>query len=314
MKRRLHAFSALAVTVACSALAVPAAEASLPGRNGLIAFTREVPPFDIADPVERIGASTIWTADPGSGRTRQLTHVPRRCGSRGWTWEDRQPAFSASGRLLVYRHEDACDPSTPDGFFVMSLDGDGRRRIPISVDWTFLSFSPSDRLLAFADSGGKTFIAPARRPSREREVVLPERYDEVAHPAWSSTGRLALTLAGVESDGLGHIGSVAPSGKDLSLVTRSKRDAMPDWSPTADQIVFQREKYAVKAPSDVLVARAHGRGRKRRLTHTRDAVFPVWSPGRAISPMCAARCATIPTPRARSGSCAQTTAHNNGSW
>src|SRR5262245_63045631 len=101
--------------LACFAFAVPVAEASFPGSNGLIAFTREGPPFDNTPPV--VGAETIWAIDPRDGRARQLTHVSRRCGRAGWSWWDSQPSFSASGRTVVYVHEDFCDPRTFDGIY-----------------------------------------------------------------------------------------------------------------------------------------------------------------------------------------------------
>ena len=82
---------------------------------------------------------------------------------------------------------------------------------------------------------------------------------------------------------MGHIGTVTPNGKDLKLVTRSRRDAMADWSPRGDRIAFQRYR---RGGNDVWVAPARQRAHRgpRRLTATRDARFPAWSPnGRRIA-------------------------------
>ena len=148
-----------------------------------------------------------------------------------------------------------------------------------------------------------------RRPDRKRELSLSvPRYELPDQPAWSSTGRLALTL-GLYT---GHIGTATAGGKDLWLVTRSIRDAIPDWSPTGDRIVFQRAKdvgRTVKA--DVLTARVRGKRQRRpmRLTATRDAYFPVWSPdGRYIAYV---RAPGIPSTRARCGPCAPPTAEDS---
>ena len=258
--------------------AVPAAEASFPGRNGEIAFVRG----------GGHGGWTIRVVDPLSGRTRQLTHVARRCGRSGFTWNGFEPSFSASGRLVVYGHWDSCDPGTPNGIYAIRSDGSGRRliwRATSDVEFPgYPALSPAGRLLAFSANGGPTFLTSFRRPDRKRELSLSvPRYESPDQPAWSSTGRLALTL-GLYT---GHIGTATAGGKDLWLVTRSIRDAIPDWSPTGDRIVFQRAKdvgRTVKA--DVLTARVRGKRQRRpmRLTATRDAYFPVWSPdGRYIA-------------------------------
>ena len=127
MRARSCVLVALAAAVASWMLGPSLAEASFPGQNGLIAFPREGPPFNKARNPE--GAWTIWVVNPRSGRTRQLTHVPARCGRRGWTWGDGEPSYSASGRLLTYSHIDSCDPRTKDGIYVMRADGSRRRLI-----------------------------------------------------------------------------------------------------------------------------------------------------------------------------------------
>jgi Tol biopolymer transport system component len=294
-----HARSTLALVAVCVASGVAVSEASFPGRNGLIAFVREGPPFDRKPPREG-GAWTIWVADPRTGRTRQFTHVSRRCRRRGWTWTDEDPSFSASGRLIAYVHEDSCDPRTPDGIYVMRADGSGRRLIRRTASdeiKEFPAFSPSGALLAFSELYGDTSILRIRQPRAERGLSgCPSgstrcpllRYSAVVQPAWSPTGRLAVTLSGPNRDeDVGHIGTVTPNREGLRLVTRSRRDAMPDWSPTGDRIVFHRETWTGRAfKGNVLVAPARRKRhrRPRRLTETHDAYFPVWSPnGRNIA-------------------------------
>jgi dipeptidyl aminopeptidase/acylaminoacyl peptidase len=294
---------ALALALGCLALTGPAAEASYPGRNGLIAFVHEDRPFDPKRPRES-GAGTIWVADPRTGRTRQLTDAPRRCDNRRWTWADEDPSFSASGRLIVYVHSDECDPRTPDGIYIVRADGSGRRLIrrahrdpdPDSEElFEFPAFSPSGRLVAFDEYLRTMHIIRVPRPhepalrincqfsSRPRCRTFDfARYLYPGQPSFSATGRLAVTLTlDRAAFTAGHIGTVTPDGKDLRLVTRSKRDAMPDWSPGADRIVFQREKApgrAYKGDLFVVPARSRRHRRPRRLTETRDAFFPVWSP------------------------------------
>jgi Tol biopolymer transport system component len=283
-----------------SGAAVPGAEASFPGRNGVIAFVREGPPFNQKP---REGAGTIWVADPRTGHIRQLTHVPRRCGQRGWTWGDGEVSYSASGRLLAYSHADSCDPRTADGLYIMRADGSGRRLIRrMTLDEDDLpeypAISPSGRLLAFDQYLGSTYITSVTRPDGERDLVFDcpkfrcplTRYSEVGQPAWSPNGRrLALTLSGPDGEGelgIGQIGTVDSRGLGLRLVTRSRADAMPDWSPTGDRIVLNRSYFRQRVEGNVFIASAHARRprRPRRLTETLDAFLPVWSPnGRYIA-------------------------------
>lgn len=265
------------------------AQASYPGRDGLIAFAREVPPIDRSyEPP--LGAWTIWVADPRTGHARELTHRPRLCRGRA-EWEDTQPSFSASGRLLLYVHTDECDPRTPNGIYVMRSDGTERRLIrrdPGDGNLEFPAFSPSGDLFTFDFSGSAT-IAEFRPPLRERSLGPSDsRYFEPVQAAWSSTRRVALTLA----EPRGHIGTLTEGARGVRLLTRSDRDAVADWSPSGHRIAFQREKVRDLENGDrhilgdVLTAQTLSRRyrRPKRLTDTRDAFFPVWSPnGRSIA-------------------------------
>ena len=278
----------LVAVVACSAAAVPGAVASFPGRNGRIAFERQDPH----------GEWTLWSLDVSSGRERQLTRVPRVCAGRERTWTDQGASFSASGKQVVYMHEDACDPRRPDGVYVMRSDGTEQRlllrdrpdRWPVAP-----AFSPGDRWLTFTFESDKAerevVTTSCRRPDDAWRAVRGfPRYDYQDDPSWSATGRLALALGTPRRLSGSHIATVAANGKDLRLVTRSMRDWQPDWSPTASRIVFRREAVGISKRlhfrGDVLVASARTRGhrRPRRLTFTRDAFTPVWSPdGRYIA-------------------------------
>ena len=271
MKRSFRASIGLVAAVACAALVVPTAQALYPGRNGVIAFAANGPPFHPERPAA--GARTIRVADPRSGRMRQITHVPRRCGSRGWTWKDSEASFAASGRRIVYLHSDDCDPTVPNGIYIMRLDGSERTLIR-EGQTHFLdgpAVSPSGELVAFSDFEGFTLIREVRPPRRERSLARPSdqplcdraifRYDDQQQPAWGSTGRLAVSLAGIAGSGAGHIGTVRADGTLLRLVTRSGRDAAADWSPTADRIAFERQKSPTSRTvlSDVLVGASPGR-------------------------------------------------------
>lgn len=296
MRRRIvHVLAGLVAAVTCSTLAVPVAEASFPGKNGLIAFAGEGPPFEPKPRGE--GAFTIRVVDARSGRTRQLTRVSRRCRRKGWTWGDTEPSYSASGRLLTYFHEDSCDTRTKDGIYVMRADGSRRRLIrKMTSDADdapeFPVFSPSGEFLAFDQYLGSSYVMLVKRGARERDLSdcakdhCPLwRYTWQVQPAWSPTGRrLAVTLSGLDGEGdTGHIGTVDTRGLNLHLVTRSRRDAMPDWSPTGDRIVFHRETWTgSRFEGNIFTAPAHARRPRhpKRLTATRDAYFPVWSPNR----------------------------------
>ena len=289
--RSRHAMALLVFVAGCFGLAVQAAEASFPGRNGLIAFEREGPQ----------GQTTVWGVDAAGGRARQLTRVPRRC-ARGETrsWSDREPSFSASGRAIVYVHSDDCDPRSSDGIYAMRSNGTGRRlvlqeEIGVYEGAAYPALSRSGRWLAFNEFLDDISITGFARPTRTPS--LPEaRYDLLAKPAWGSNGRLALSacssVCGLDAGG--HIATIAQSGNRLRLATRSTRDSAPDWSPRSERIVFRRESassvphFFVGEPfrGDVWVARAQARRkqRPRRLTFSKDAFSPVWSPdGRYIA-------------------------------
>jgi Tol biopolymer transport system component len=283
-----HVVAGLVGVLACLVSAVAPVDASFPGRNGTIVFERQ----------GAHGEWTLWSLDPSSGREHQLTRVPPVCAGQERTWTDQQASFSTSGQQLVYTHEDACDPRRPDGIYVMRSDGSGHRLLlrDRPDKWRVTpAFSPGDRWLTFTFESDKAAREVATTSFQHLDDARPAvrgfpRYDYQNDPSWSATGRLALALGTPRSLSGSHIATVAANGQHLRLVTRSMRDWQPDWSPTASHIVFRREAVGTSKRfnfrGDVFVAPARHRGhrRPRRLTFSRDAFTPVWSPnGRYIA-------------------------------
>ena len=103
------------------------------------------------------------------------------------------------------------------------------------------------------------------------------------------SNRAVGVTVGALSGPVGHIATMRADGSDFQLITRSRRDSLPDWSPHGDRVMFFRTKeWEAVGPTngDILVAPAQSDlgQRPTRLTHTRDAIAPVWSPnGRAIA-------------------------------
>jgi Tol biopolymer transport system component len=280
---------ALVVALVCFALAASVAEASFPGKNGLIAFARTGPH----------GEQTIWVINPRNGRRHELTHVSRGCAGNAQSWRDREPSFSASGDLIAYVHVDSCDRRTPTGIYVMRADGTRRRLVVPDPGWNRIVelpvFSPSGRRLAYDEFlVDETIITAMRGPGRfesRRALELsafPFRFDSIVQPAWSPAGKLAVTVSGRFGLDRGHIATVAADGDGpVRLVTRSRRDAMPNWSPKGNRIAFHRltQRRRGELGGNLFVAQASGNaGRPRRLTKSLDAFFPAWSPdGRYIA-------------------------------
>jgi Tol biopolymer transport system component len=279
------------LTASFIAAVVPPAQASFPGADGLIAFSR----------TEGNRSSTLWNVNPATGRARRLTAIPAvgRCHSKAAGWLDLNPSYSASGRQLVFDHYDACESDYEDGVYAMHSDGSGRQLVlsadafrgffdaPDWVAWP--SLAPTGRSLAVNTNTQETLITDFQRPVRENTRRLgpwPRYHFTASAPAWGVNGRLALGVgtAPRSQSGWGHIMTVAPNGTHLRLVTRSVRDSFPDWSPTARQIVFWRQSLetltAGHMRGDVFVAQANGHGsrRPRRLTNGGQAFFPAWSP------------------------------------
>lgn len=227
--------------------------------------------------------------DARSRRTRPLTVVPSECRGRRTAWTDDTPAYSASGRSLVFVHWDRCDPRTADGIYRMRADGSGRKLLverKRNFDPQEPTLSPDSRTLAFTrywiergdpdvgEEPTRLYAIYFASLSRTWKAGRPRRrfgYPSDS-PAWSDSGLLAFSSDQLES----AIWVTSADLRSSRPVTVGGADGCPDWSPGRHEIVFARS-YGEKLGADLYAVREGGEG-LRRLTRTRDATCPAWSP------------------------------------
>jgi Tol biopolymer transport system component len=232
----------LPVGVVALLLAMPA-DASFPGANGLIAFSRSR---------GGIGNFAIDVVRPdGSGRANIVEH-----GS--------SPSWSQDGRRLVF--EGGAGPDNE--LFVVNADGTDSRRIRHpGIDDFEPSWSPDGRRIAFTSrpnirAAFEIYVVNANGLGRHR---LTRNYMRDDSPAWSPDGtRIAFERVGSR----GGIYSIRPNGRGLRWLTRA-RDSDPSWSPDGRLIAFRR------FGKGVMVMNADGSNAHVVVV---DGYGPAWSP------------------------------------
>jgi Tol biopolymer transport system component len=205
------------VAVVASALAAPA-QATFPGKNGLIAY-------------ERMGLDNrshgIWAVDETSGTKHRLI---------GGDVYD--PAWSPNGRLIAYRQR-----GRSQGVFVARADGSEPRRITNQQD-KHPAFSPTGKRIAFdryTTGHGFDIVSMRLDGSRVRRVASGR------DPVYSPDGRWIAYMSG----GTGRaptatsIHVTRPTGADARTIFTSDSDDFIsdlDWSPDSARIAFHSFK------------------------------------------------------------------------
>lgn len=262
--------------------AAPPADATFPGHDGGITFSR----------VDENGNFQVWVANADLTDQHQLTAGDSGSGFSTWKPDGTRLAFDS----------DRSDPDRTDDVgindvFTMNPDGTGVVQVTDGSGFSGdPSWSPSGRLLTFesdlGDNPAKQGIYLSTPDGRHlrRVTTLPSGDEIDAAPRFSPSGtrivftRFHLDTEGVETSAL-YIVNVDGSHERRLAATADLHPGDADWSPDGETLVFEADGPALSR-GDIFTIRADGR-HLRNLTN--DAPFlqgaadPVFSPdGRQI--------------------------------
>lgn len=254
MPRPLPAL-ATALGVAGALAAAAPADASFPGRNGLLAAV-------LTDGSGARVTNRIVLLRTDGTLVRRLP-CPGRCG-------DIWPAWSPAGQRLAFTAGFGGAPGTLR-LGTVAADGSGRRVLPreaAGIDAVAPAWSPDARQLVFGrvgfDAAGLATVPAAGGPVTSLGIGGQE-------PSWSAGGRLAFTGGGPE-----QLFTARGDGTGRRQVTRAGGQ-QPDWSPGGSRIAFLRVR---GGREEVWTVAATGRDARRVTT----GEMPSWSPdGRRIA-------------------------------
>lgn len=253
-------------------LSFSVADATPPGRNGVIAYAHR--PAGCPDS----GPANLFTVRPDGSRRRKLTSYSCRSATSG-SW----PSWSPSGaRLLYLRTRDRSSDTV-----ITRPNGDGKR---VFSEELALGWSPAGQQLVWRIEGDRDglYVGPADDPA--------ERYlASGSGPTWAPDGtQVALTepapgcpseerqLSIYDAATATRVRTVvAPTRVGSSCADTSVR---PNWSPDGRWIAFSNTGSLDAGGYDIYVIDVNG-NRRRRLTRSPGQdTAPVWSPdGRWIA-------------------------------
>lgn len=207
----------LVLILLCSLLMVPAAEATWPGANGSIVFSRTA------------GAglnsrSDIWLA-ARSGVERRLTASPDA--------DETAATFSPDGRTIAYVRRENGDADV----WLMRSDGSGKRPLVAGeLDEFQPTFFPSGRSLAYTVYDGERgwTVYTVRRDGTNRRRLVQNATFPIASPR----GRL-LAYSSYGDGGGVHLLNLR-SHKARRLTTGSAQEL--DFSPDGRRILFTGQR------------------------------------------------------------------------
>jgi dipeptidyl aminopeptidase/acylaminoacyl peptidase len=255
-----HLRVGLAVALVALAAAVPA-EATFPGRNGVIAYVQN---GSSGGPGTYYDTHGLYASPP---RRQAPSRTLLQCKFTAFVPQDCEitdfyaPSYSANGRRIVF------DADKQVG--IINADGSGLRLLSaVTSNDGDPAFSPDGKRIVFtgANDHGGTDVYVRRIDGAEPKAIV---YD-AEEPAWSSRNEIAYVREG-------NIYAADPKGRHKRFVTSG---VSPDWSPDGRRLVLIRPgpnfTFAVHMGRlHVVGARGHG---LRALGKRRDISNPVWSP------------------------------------
>ncbi|HEX3240502.1 MAG TPA: hypothetical protein VHR18_10250 [Solirubrobacterales bacterium] len=200
---------AITLTLLCCLALDPAAEATWPGADGAIAFSRGAG-----------GKSDIWIASP-SGKQRRLTATPG--------FDETSPTFSPDGRTIAYVRRGGGDAD----IWLMRSDGGGKRPLVTGeLDEFQPSFFPSGRSLVYTAFDGERewTVYSVRRTGEDRKRLV----NDATFPIVSPNGRLLAYSADGDGGGIRLLN--LRSRRIRELTTGSAQEL--DFSPNGRRILF----------------------------------------------------------------------------
>ena len=246
-----------AVALASVAALTAVASATVPTKNGKIAFKRYL------DRGHSTGA--IFTIDVSGKAQRRITRpkgvVDDQPDSRAESTSasERKPntkiAFSCSGDICL-----------------MNSDGSDRTRLTRDK-WinSYPAWSPDGQRIGFTGNLGRTVVIVMNADGSAR-LRLTRRHGNEALAAWSPDGR---TIA-LDNNKSGKIDVMNADGSHRRALTR-RPASLPTWSPDGRRIAFvSRDGRRLALTSgDIWAINADGSGQRRL---AQDGSFPAWSP------------------------------------
>jgi Tol biopolymer transport system component len=261
---RIRSFFALAALVV--ALALPTvAQATMPGRNGLIVFTAGTD-----------AGAQLFTVRPSGTGLRQITHVDGDAVNADW---------SPSGRRIVFTF----GSETGARIATIRPDGSGLRILPqpAGVFDDQPSYSPDGRRIyfeRFTEATNQVAIWSMKADgSDQRWILAPFPNGFVTDPNVSPDGK-TLSFQGWDGSLLGPAPNFEPArglftaridGSHIKRIRpfRSDQTVKADWAPDGRRIAVTENANHFDADdsANIVTMRRDG-SHRRRLTHFHDGV------------------------------------------
>jgi WD40-like Beta Propeller Repeat len=263
--KRLLLLGALVSAAAVLTVMAGEARAAFPGANGKLVFE-----------TNRDGNEEIYTMNSDGTNRVDLTRNPA---------DDTDPRWSADGKRIVF----ASNRTGNYQLYTMNADGSGVTRVTHDANDDRRPTWTADGHILFQNG---TFpnraIFRIGADGNGLQQLTPASSDNATVAAAPRGGRIAFSST--RGDGTQRLYTANADGSAAKLVLPSPpgpetADVEADWSPTGNDLLFERFIFGGPVTTDFYVVHADGSG-LRRLTNTPDRLElqPAWSPdGRKIT-------------------------------
>jgi TolB protein len=242
--------------VAVLAVAAFSAQATFPGENGRITFSSG-----------RLGHFEIYSALPGGGDVRRLTHS----GNANSVLSD----WSPDGRWIAFDSDRAGDVQV----FIMRADGTGERQLTFRPGFTGdAAFASDGRRIVFQharpNQPSDLYIMNLQTRAWQRITRTPNASESAAQ--FSPDGRW-IAYTHVRDGRAPAVYPVQPDGSERHRLTPLRlRAGVPEWRPDGQRIVFSSN---IDVPnSDIFTIQPNGRGLRQLTRGPADDGFKTYPP------------------------------------